>query len=127
MHVDLKPRRELKLALQIENFIKEYISSIRLWSTIFAVDLGRNLVDLLDVELLLTFALGLCAQCLSAVSSVLKAMSTFVFTRSLVLALIHYFVTIPASRTFLPDTGSPPSDLIDCIQQTGNHRLNMGC
>jgi hypothetical protein len=130
MHVDLKPKHELKLTLQIENFIKEYISLIRLWSTIFFVDLGKNLVDLLDVELLLTFALGLCAQCLSAVSSVtsvLKAMSTLVFTTLLVLALTHYFVMIPASCMFLPDTGSPPSYLIDCIQLTGHHHLNMGC
>jgi hypothetical protein len=43
----------------MEDFMKEYVSLIWLWSTIFTEAVGRNLFDLLVVELLLTFVLGL--------------------------------------------------------------------
>jgi hypothetical protein len=91
MRVDFEPRRELKFIRQIDDFSKEYVSLIRLWSPIFTVAIGRDHVDLLVVELLHN-ASHVCSRPVrdnarNAVSSVLKAMSTFVSTTFLILAL----------------------------------------
>jgi hypothetical protein len=94
MRVDFEPRSELKFIRQIDDLSKEYVSFIRLWSPIFTVAIGRDLVDLLVVELLHNashVALCLCATMRAMqwveLSSVLKAMSTFVSTTFLILAL----------------------------------------